>query len=272
MELNALDLQGILQHALEATAKGREVLLHYFGRLKQVGEKHQAGLVTEADLESERVITEFLKTKYPEFGVLGEEASYRDEVLQPEATMRWVIDPLDGTTNYVHGFHIFCISIGFEVFGKTRVAVIDAPLLGETFSATQSGGAFLNGKAIHVSQTSELNKALVATGFLADDPSVLREQIQIFAKVLPQVRAMRRPGAAAYDLCMVAAGRFDAFWEQDLKPWDTSAGSLLVREAGGQVTDYNGNDYVSSHRSLLATNGQLHANLQSVIVATADPS
>lgn len=254
----------ILQTAIAAARQGRQVLLDYFGQLTQVSEKAHAGLVSEADLESERIISQYLREYSHEYAILGEESSFQNPDLslsKPAKGGRWVVDPLDGTTNYVHRFPIFCISIGFEWQGEAHVGVVDVPVLDHTYTAIKGRGAWKNGSSIHVSECKQLKDSLLATGFFADNKPALAEQLKIFSKLVSEARGVRRAGAAAYDLCLVAEGVFDAFWEKNLQPWDTSAGSLLVQEAGGCVTDYLGGSFSAYGHSILASNGHLHAQV-----------
>ncbi len=255
-----------LNAALKAARKGREVLMHYFGRLEQVEEKYQAGIVSEADKESERIIFAELKNSFPGCELLGEESSVDGMAYsQPSEKGRWIVDPLDGTTNYVHRFPIFCISMGYEINGQIQLAVIDVPLLGEVYTAIRGRGAFVNGKPLKVSSTFNLKDSLLATGFFGQDEKQLDEQMPIFSKLVRQTRGVRRPGAAAYDLAMVARGVFDAFWERGIKPWDAAAGILLVEEAGGIVTTYRGQKYHPYKNSILACNRNLHREILKVI-------
>lgn len=263
-----LDLTLALKVAKSSAKQAREILLNYFGQLSQVSHKAQAGLVSEADLESEKVITAQIKAAFPDHKVLGEEASFLEgndfSRIQPDTPL-WVIDPLDGTTNYVHRFPIFCISIGLWYRNKVYLGLIDVPLLNDTYEAVDGGGAFKNSKPIHVSDRSQLTQALLATGFFTENQEALKEQLRIFSKLVPQARGVRRAGAAAYDLCMVAEGVFDAFWEKNLHPWDTAAGSLLVTEAGGKTSTYEGEEFDIFKNSMLATNSRLHTFIQSQI-------
>ncbi len=254
--MQELDLSLALKTAQTAAAEGRKVLMHYFGQLKKVQEKSFAGLVSEADVESEKVISAILTKPFPGIKVLGEESAFEknDERVKPD---QWVVDPLDGTTNYVHGFHIFCISIGLQWRGRLVVGVIDVPLLDKTYSAVDGQGAFVNGKKMSVSKNQTVRDALLATGFFPGNSGTLREQIRIFSDLVFEARGIRRAGAAAYDLCLVAEGVFDCFWEPALKPWDAAAGVVLVREAGGVVWDYGGVDYQLGQDSLLAGNQKL---------------
>lgn len=258
--MHDLDLLLALKTAQTAAAEGRKVLMHYFGQLKKVQEKSFAGLVSEADVESEKVISAILTKPFPGIKVLGEEGAFQrnDERIKPD---QWVVDPLDGTTNYVHGFHVFCISIGLQWKGKLVLGVIDVPLLDKTYTAIDGQGAFVNGKPMKVSKTEAVRDSLLATGFFPGNSGTLREQIRIFSDLVFEARGIRRAGAAAYDLCMVAEGIFDCFWEPALKPWDAAAGVVLVREAGGVVWDYSGADYQLGCDSLLAGNHKLAAEI-----------
>ena len=251
--MNNLDLTQALATAKRAAEEGRKVLLHYFGQLKKVQEKAHAGLVSEADLESEKVITRVLQTDFPNIEVLGEEGAFlsRDEHV---ASSTWVVDPLDGTTNYVHGFHIFNISIGLQWKGELVAGLIDVPILDKTYSAATGLGAYCNGQRLHVSQTENIRDSLLATGFFPDNTNALKEQLRIFSDLVYEARGIRRAGAAAYDLCMVAEGIFDCFWEPNLKPWDAAAGTVITREAGGVVWNYSGDDYKLGDRTLLSGN------------------
>lgn len=259
-----LDLTQALVAAREAAAEGRKVLMHYFGQLKKVQEKEHAGLVSEADLESEKVISRILKAHLPEIPFLGEEGAFLSGNDKVPATA-WVVDPLDGTTNYVHGFHVFCISIGLQLDGHLVAGLIDVPILGKTYEAAKGQGAYVNGERLSVSKTSSIRDSLLATGFFPDNTNALRDQLKIFSELVFEARGIRRAGAAAYDLCMVAEGVFDAFWEPNLKPWDAAAGVVLVREAGGVVYNYSGEEYRLGDNSLLAGNRDLTAAVRARI-------
>lgn len=248
-----LDLQQALQTAQKAAAEGRKVLLHYYGQVKKVQEKSFAGLVSEADVESEKVITKILNTDFPQIAVLGEEGSFleNDERLKPD---QWVVDPLDGTTNYIHGFHVWCISIGLQVNNELVLGLVDVPVMDKTYTAVKGRGAFVNGQPMKVRTAVTVRESLLATGFFPDNTDALRRQLRIFSDLVFEARGIRRAGAAAYDLCLVAEGVFDAFWEANLKPWDAAAGVVLVREAGGVVQTYDGEDYKLGDRTLLSGN------------------
>jgi myo-inositol-1(or 4)-monophosphatase len=252
-----MNLAKALQDAVAATYEGRQVLLKHFRNLTAVREKHRAGLVSEADLESEQVITAYLKKCYPQIPMLGEEGSYAKGHAELPGRDFWVLDPLDGTTNYVHGFHVFCISLALVLDGAIQLAVVDVPILKDTYHAIAGQGAFKNKNPIRVSKTSAMKDSLLATGFFSDDHPALDEQLKIFSRLVYKARGIRRAGAAAYDLCCVAEGVYDAFWEKNLKPWDTAAGVLLVREAGGVAKNYEGSEYEITNPSLIASNTAL---------------
>lgn len=241
------------------------MLLKHYGRLKQIEEKHHAGLVSEADQESESAISKVLLDGVPDSEVLGEESAYQNKQISYNTKTqnpRWILDPLDGTTNYIHQFPIFCISLGLEVGEDLKLGVVDVPLLHETYVAVRDQGAYLNGQRIFVSQKSRLKDSLLATGFFPDDESALEEQLRIFSKLVRAARGVRRPGAAAYDMAQVARGVFDGFWEKNLKPWDVAAGQILVEEAGGLVQTYDGEPHDPYKSSVIATQKNLWPELK----------
>ncbi|PIS11554.1 MAG: inositol monophosphatase [Bdellovibrio sp. CG10_big_fil_rev_8_21_14_0_10_47_8] len=247
-----------LYQAIHAAKLGREVLLHYYGRLEHIEEKHLAGLVSEADKESEKAIFTYLKKNFPQDEFVGEESTLDSTKIQaPKTDGRWIVDPLDGTTNYIHRFPIFCVSIGYEWKGQMQLAVIDIPKLGEVYTAIRGQGAFVNGRRLQVSETTQIRDSLLATGFFGENEPNLQEQMKVFSDMVRRCRGVRRAGAAAVDLAMVARGVFDGFWEKGLKPWDSAAGILLVEEAGGKVCTYRGKTYSPYNNSLIATNAHL---------------
>lgn len=235
-----IDRSKVLQSALIAADKAKAVLLQHYGNLHHVTEKYKAGLVSEADQESERTIVEYLSSIYPEHKFLGEEGAGNNET--DSSTGLWVIDPLDGTTNYVHQFPVWAISIAFHYKGETLVGVVDAPKMDSRYYAVRDGGAFLNGNPIYVSARQKFSEGLFATGFSQEDDS-FDQQLAMLRCAVQEARGVRRAGAAALDLCFVAQGIFDVFWEKRLKPWDTAAGALIAREAGARVTDLQGRPY-----------------------------
>ncbi len=243
--------------ALEAAEKAGKKLMKYFGKPLDVREKEgDAGLVTSADLDAEQVAIKTLKAKTPHFDFLTEESA--PEIRPSSAEGRWIIDPLDGTTNFVHRFPMFCVSIAAEWRGELVVGVIHHPVLKETYLAVRGQGAWLNGKAIHVSRSRSLHTALLSTGFSYHKNEWLQAEMKAFETLSRQARAIRRPGSAALDLAYTARGVFDGFWERGLSPWDIAAGSLLIQEAGGKVTDFKGIPHTFQTPEILATNTLLH--------------
>ncbi len=221
-------------------------------------------LVTEVDRACEAHIVEALTREFPRDAVLAEEGGGTDHA---GATYRWVIDPLDGTTNYAHGYPRFAVSIGVEREGAQAIGVVYDPLLDELYHAALGGGAQRNGRAIHVSREIELGRALLATGFAYDKALVDDDNTREFRAFLKQAREVRRDGSAALDLCYVASGRFDAYWEYKLAPWDVAAGTLIVSEAGGRVTDTLGGVAFRSGKQVLASNGAIHEAMLLVLAA-----
>jgi myo-inositol-1(or 4)-monophosphatase len=251
--------------AIMAARLGREVLLEQFGKVKKIEKKFKAGLVSEVDRESERVIFNFLKGHFPNDLMIGEESCNNVESFRNKQGGQWIVDPLDGTTNYLHGLPIFAVSIGYRYNGITQIGVIDVPILGEVYSACLGQGSKLNGHSISVSQTEKIEDALLATGFSSEDEEILVEQIRIFNHLVRKARGVRRAGAAAYDLCMVAKGVFDAYWEKGLKPWDSAAGDLIVREAGGLVVGKDFAPYNPYDDFILATTPKLLSPIQKLM-------
>lgn len=253
--------------ALQAAAKAREILLLHYGKVVQVESKFQAGIVSEADRSSERAIRLHLESGFPDYLFLGEEESYEANVgpeIESSAPV-WVVDPLDGTTNFVHGFPLFCISIGLVINKRPVVGVIDVPILNRTYYATQGGGAFRDGVPLQVSKTERLDHCLAATGFNNEKEDVLVRQLEIFNRLVRKTRGIRRPGAAAFDLCMVAEGAFDYFWEQNLSPWDVAAGQLILEEAGGRVSTFDGGLYDPWQDNLVGSNSLVHDDIVKII-------
>lgn len=223
--------------------------------------KGESDLVTEVDKGCEELIVCAIRERYPGHDVIAEENDY---ALQ-NSPYRWIIDPLDGTTNYAHGFPWFAISIALEIEGEVQVGVILNTMMNELFTAVKGDGAFLNGELIHVSSRAPLKNALLATGFPYEKSRDGENNFANFERFQMQSRAVRRAGSAALDLACVAAGRFDGFWECGLKPWDVAAGMLMVREAGGRVTNHGGGDYCIRHHRILASNGLIHDEMTAVL-------
>ena len=218
--------------------------------------KGEVDLVTEADRQTEALITRELRARWPEHNILGEEGA-RNET---GSAYRWYIDPLDGTTNFAHGYGVFCVSLGLEKNGELFAGVIFDPTRNELFAAESGGGTWLNGRRVSVSATQNLAESLLGTGF----PSHKRHKnpnIHFYHQLTLRSHGVRRAGSAALDLANVACGRYDGFWEFNLNPWDTAAGVVLVREAGGTVTDFRGGKFDVRGREVCGTNGHLHAAL-----------
>lgn len=217
-------------------------------------------LVTRVDRLCEERIREILAEAYPDHAVLGEEEG---ETL-PGARFRWIVDPIDGTVNYAHGFPFYSVSVALEVDGEVRLGVVMDGNRNETFAAVKGQGATLNGAPISVTSTSSLSSALLCTGFAYDTATRL-ENLELFSRILPEAQGIRRAGSAALDLCYVAAGRLDGFWEFALNPWDVAAAVLILHEAGGSSSGPSGLPYRLGERLLVATNGHVHARLLSAL-------
>ena len=230
----------------------------------RVSKKGEIDLVTEVDVECEEMCRAVIADRFPDHDVLAEEFGSGSSS-RPRSRWRWVFDPLDGTTNYAHGLPIYCASLGLEIDGRTDTGAVYDPSRRELFTAVRGGGAQLNGEALRVSGTSTLIDALIVTGFPYNVHQEAGDLVALFGAFLSRARAVRRLGSAALDLCYVAAGRFDAFWEQHLKPWDVSAGALIAEEAGGRVTGMDGSPFDVAAAHLVASNGSVHEEMLTVI-------
>lgn len=260
---NSPSLNQLKSTAMRAALASGTILNHYFGQNRKfkVSEKKGAGLVTDVDLASQEKAFKILKKSFPDFGLLGEES----EPLEKECPGRWIIDPLDGTNNFVHGFPMFCVSIAAEWEDQIVVGVIHQPILRETYVAVRGQGAHMNGVPLRVSASSQLKNSLLTTGFTYQNAQSLNSEMRLFAELSRKTRAIRRPGSAALDLAYTARGIFDAFWERKLFPWDVAAGMLLVKEAGGQVSDFRGQPYQFDQGQILASNSKIHQILLNTI-------
>ena len=253
----------MLNFAIETAREAGQILLEKFGRKINVTKKGDINLVTEADLASEKLIIERIKSYYPKHAILAEESG--DAVLMEGTnTWKWIIDPLDGTTNYAHGYPCFCVTIALEHDGEIVIGVTFDPTRNELFAAEKGRGATLNGKPIRVSDTEKLSESLIVTGFPYDF-----KQKENFSRHLTDFllhsRGVRRDGSAAIDMAYVACGRFDGFWEEGLNPWDVAAGYLLIEEAGGQVTYYNGEKFNIYAPPICGSNGLIHGEMLKVL-------
>ena len=249
-----MDLDRIQRTAIAAAYKGAEALRASFGKLTEIRKKGAIDLVTEADIASERAIIQTLRHAFPEHAVMAEESGET----AGDGDCLWIIDPLDGTTNFAHQVALFAVSIAFAHQGRLALGVVFNPLSGELFSAVEGQGASLNGRPIRVSPVTELGESLLVTGFPYNFADAMPSLMGRFARCLKASQGVRRLGAAALDLCYVAAGRFEAFWEENLKPWDTAAGVVIVREAGGIVTDFSNRPFAPHRPEILASNGRVH--------------
>jgi myo-inositol-1(or 4)-monophosphatase len=251
-----------LQVAVKACDGARVILDSHFGNLRNLDEKFQAGLVSDADRESEKFIVEEIRKVFPDHAILGEEGGLTgaESAALPKSGALWMIDPLDGTTNFVHQFPFFCISIGLLIDGELVMGVVDAPKLGMRFYATKGGGAFLNGERIQASRRAEFREGLFATGFSSYDDE-LDQQLALVSCAIREARGIRRAGAAALDLCFVAQGVYDVFWEKNLSPWDMAAGVLIASEAGAVATDFDGKPFDPHGRSVICGSKIQHAHI-----------
>ncbi len=256
-----LDYEKILSVAQEAALTAGKYLKENFDQKPEIEYKSEMELVTERDRESQQIICKIIKEHYPHHSLLGEE----DLDVVKEKELLWLIDPIDGTTNFAHSLPIFCVSIAFLAAGKPQVGVVYAPILDEMFYGVRGAGAFLNKKQLHVSREKEIGKSLLCTGFPYDIRESKTNNVDHFNKFIFRALAVRRLGSAALDLCYTAAGRFDGFWELKLKPWDTAAAFLLVEEAGGEVTDFSDNPFDPFMIECVSSNGIIHPQMLEII-------
>jgi len=254
--MNDYPQSGLLPDIAAIAREAGALLLKYFHQRVKIEYKGDVDLVTEADRNSEKLIVERIKKQWPGHDIVGEEGTRTAF----NSDYRWYVDPLDGTTNFAHGFPVFCVSMALEHKGERVAGVLYDPTRDELFAAEKGKGAWLNGGRIHVSKTAELAESLVATGF----PSHKRHKnpnIHFYHQITLRTHGVRRAGSAALDLACVACGRFDGFWEFNLNPWDTAAGVLLVEEAGGVVTNFSGGPFQIDSREVLASNRLIHPAL-----------
>jgi myo-inositol-1(or 4)-monophosphatase len=250
--------------AIEAVVRAGDVMMSRFGTDVRIDKKGTIDLVTDVDVAIEQAFRSMIAKRFPDHEILGEE--FGGAATVPRGPC-WVFDPIDGTTNFAHGLPIFCSSIALEIDGVATVAAVYDPTRKELFTAEKERGAFLNGRPIRVSAARQLVDAMLVTGFPYDVHQRIDEIVGLFGAFVGQARAVRRLGSAAIDLCYVAAGRLDGFWENDLKPWDIAGGSLIVAEAGGRVTELRGSPFTSRAGSVLASNGVLHEQMLAVVEA-----
>jgi myo-inositol-1(or 4)-monophosphatase len=247
--------------AVDLARKSGALLKEKINQKHEIHYKGEINLVTEADKMSEDLIIAAINRNFPDHGILSEESP----VITGAGKLRWIIDPLDGTTNYAHGYPVFCVSIALEKEGEIILGVVYDPMREEMFIAVRGEGAYLNDKIISVSPVKDISRSLLATGFPYDIRDSKENNLDYFNVMAVNVQAIRRAGAAALDLAHLAAGRFDGFWELKLKPWDTAAGCLLVTEAGGVISDIAGGKWQLQSPSLLASNGLIHEQMMKVL-------
>ena len=256
-----MDLDYIKRIGIKAAFESGRILTSYFGNISDVRKKGAVDLVTEADIASEEAIIRIIHETFPEHSILAEESGLG----QGDPVHQWIIDPLDGTVNFAHQVPIFSVSIAFALKGKPLVGVLLNPVTGELFSAVSGEGAFLNNHPIQASETRIMQESLLVTGFPYDLLSVFDTVTGRLENCLRAAQGIRRLGSAAFDLCAVADGRFDGFWEQNLHPWDTAAALVIAREAGVVVTDFSNNPFTIEKKEILATNGHIHAEMLTLL-------
>jgi myo-inositol-1(or 4)-monophosphatase len=255
-------MESYLNTAAEIAREAGALLAQLFKRPQEIFYKRPSDLVTEADRRSEALIVERLRSYFPKHAVVSEEGGGQ----KTDSDYCWYVDPLDGTTNFAHGFPVFCTTLGLAYRGEVVAGVVYDPLRDEMFAAERGSGAYLNNKRLHVSKTPKLSESLLATGFppFADNHDL---NIRYYFRFTQLCHGIRRAGAAALDLCSVAAGRFEGFWELKLNPWDKAAGSLLVTEAGGRVSDIAGAPFNLLGDDVFASNGLVHDEMREVFAA-----
>ena len=256
----------MLHTAVRSVREGGRVILMYFDQLDRLeySSKGRNDYVSQADVEAERAVLDVLTRAYPDHGIIAEESGEREG-----SEYTWVIDPLDGTTNFLHGFPMFAVSVAVKRGGVLEHGVVYDPLHDEMFTASRGEGAQLNGKRLRVSTTRQLAPSLLGTGFPFRDLGIIEPWMRSFQSLLPKTSGIRRAGAAALDLAYVAAGRLDGFWEFGLKPWDMAAGALLIREAGGLVADVSGGQDFLENGNLVAANPLIFEEFRKIVARNA---
>ena len=252
----------MLQFALEVAKEAGDILMQHFGNISSYKKKSSAiDLVTIADTQSEAFIINKIKSQFPDHDIITEES----DIKQKGSNYRWVIDPLDGTTNFVHNLPIFAVSIGLQFKKETIVAVVYNPAANKCFWADKNGGSFLNNDPINIISSKTLSESLLVTGFPYEKDERWDKGFILFKELYGMTQGVRRLGAAALDFCFIAMGRFEGFWEFGLQPWDICAGALIVEEAGGKVSDWDGSPMPFSGHRILATNGYIHDEMLEIL-------
>lgn len=251
----------MLNFAIGVARDAGALLRDRLGTRIDISHKGSIDLVTDVDLASEKMIREAISTYYPRHEILAEEGG----LTESNSEYRWIVDPLDGTTNYAHGYPVFCVSIALEHQGDVVVGVVYDPMREELFTAERGAGAALNNRPIRVSAVDDLTQGILSTGFPYDIKTSKLTNLDHWANFAMNAQALRRDGAAALDLCYVACSRYDGFWELNLSPWDTAAGALIVTEAGGRVTDFGGGAFSNYKPEVIASNAKIHDRMIEVL-------
>ena len=255
--------QKLLQTAIRAAKEAGAIQRRGLGKTHSIEFKGEINLVTEVDKACEAKIIRILSKDFPTHDFLGEESGTKET----GSEFKWIIDPLDGTTNYAHAYPLFCVSIGLEYRGEIILGVVYEPNMDQLFTGERGGGAKRNGKKISVSKTKILKQSMLGTGFAynVQTPDLKDTNVDRFTRFLMNAQAIRRDGVAAIDLCYVAWGRYDGFWEKDLYPWDTAAGLVILEEAGGKITKFDGSPYRVYDKEILVSNGRIHDQMLEVV-------
>ena len=256
-----MDLELAKRVGIAAAYQAGSVLRSHFGSISEVKKKGVIDLVTEADIASERVIFDIIRKTFPDHDILGEESGLN----KGKGRCKWIVDPLDGTTNFAHQLSIFSVSIAFGIKDEILVGIVLNPISGELFTAIKGKGALLNCSPIKVSNSKKVSESLLVTGFPYDFKKILTPLLTRFTHCLEASLGVRRLGSAALDLCFVACGRFGGFWEQNLNPWDTAAGVLIAKEAGAVITDFPNKSFAVDKNEILATNGKIHKEMLALL-------
>ena len=270
--MSALDPRVLRDAATELARAAGAILREGHGRAHRPERKGRIDLVTEYDRRSEALLVEGIRRRFPGHAILAEESgAHAGEAAGAADPVRWIVDPLDGTTNFAHNYPFFGVSIGVEAEGRPAAGVVYDPVRDELFAAAAGQGATLNGEPIRVSDIARVEDGLLVTGFPYDVREHPGRTLPLFQAFLMRAQAIRRDGSAALNLCYLACGRFDGFWEISLSPWDMAAGTLIVREAGGLVTAYDGGEFHLDGRQILASNGTLHEEMRAIIAGARQP-
>ncbi|MCF7885040.1 MAG: inositol monophosphatase [Candidatus Marinimicrobia bacterium] len=255
------EILDIYHHAINISRKAGDYIARNASESLDIDYKGRANMVTQVDKKSEEILQEEITSRFPHHKILGEEFTDKDT----DSELKWIIDPIDGTTNFVHGYPVVAVSIGIEYDNEIIIGVVNNPLLNEIFTAIKGHGSYYNGKRIEVSKVKKLEEALLATGFPYKLNDHFYKNMELFKKFYENSQGVRRAGSAAIDLCYVACGRLDGFWEYDLNPWDVSAGSLIVKEAGGRLSSFSSEKFSPYADEILATNKFLMEPMQKLI-------